>query len=450
MERSVQQEFGFVTDEPLGPHPGQSRSQAATLSVWMIFAALICLGVAMINQGPLPSEDATNQSRGYIFLINQAVAIGNLDLLILFQAFAFLGSIFLLTRVALRYHVSNVPASRSVFILVLVASLGSLPFYVAHLSANVFAAVLVIVVAALSVFSRQMTRAERAMFVVLGSVAVLMEPTGLTMLILLLPIAAIVSSATGTQGKWVGPALIGLIGLAGFVDRALAPEPANPQPNLTIRLIADGPGQAFLAQNCPGIGLATCALSTKLESLADPRSKSAETIMFDRSEQFGSYRIMPSDVQAAIADEQLTFLRQVVWDSPVKSILGFVGSTLDQTKRFDVGGVLAFDPVADGNADAIGTAVPSWLPALTAFHTLVYAVSALLAIVLTVLPQNAPPLRIRAVVAMMLAGILVNAWIGGMSAVPNSLSGARVVFLMPMGLALLLMFHMPDGGKQKA
>ena len=71
-------------------------------------------------------------------------------------------------------------------------------------------------------------------------------------------------------------------------------------PHITARLIVDGPGLAYLNDVCPRDDLATCALHEALSWSDDPYRLTATHIIFERSENLGSFRLMPIEDQQAV------------------------------------------------------------------------------------------------------------------------------------------------------
>jgi formate/nitrite transporter FocA (FNT family) len=57
-----------------------------------------------------------------------------------------------------------------------------------------------------------------------------------------------------------------------------------------------------------------------------------------------------------------------------------------------------------------------------------------------VMPRAGPPARIRGFVAMVLLGVLANALVCGGISQPAERYGARVIFLLPMMLVVLLAY----------
>ena len=125
----------------------------------------------------------------------------------------------------------------------------------------------------------------------------------------------------------------------------------------------------------------------------------------------------------------LGVLGSLLVSDPLVTLSGLMKATLDQANRYDVGAIMS---------QAVRES--AWMGAVSFLHTSVYALSALLVVVLMILPQRSPPLRVRGCVGMMLGGVLINALVCGLIPDGSSQHGARVAFLLPMALAYLMIF----------
>lgn len=139
--------------------------------------------------------------------------------------------------------------------------------------------------------------------------------------------------------------------------------------------------------------------------------------------------IFSPDDGSGFSVRDLGVVGSLILSDPLMTFSGLMKATLDQANRYDVGAIMT-QSVRES----------AWMGAVSVLHTIVYALSALLAVVLTVLPQQAPPLRVRGCVGMLLGGVLINALVCGLVPDASSQHGARVAFLLPMGLALLMLF----------
>lgn len=443
------------------PHLG-AWSAALFTTLGLCAAALVaCLSVAITNAGPLFNDTAAayfarGHKDGYGWVVLLANNTIGLNALIVTQFLIVALAVWLPARVISREFPVGVSHMRALAIVLLSGCLGALPFVVPFLGAEIFAPTLVLAIAAIAVFAREMTMADRLAATGLGIVSVFMAPELHVITILSVPVAALVSVLVALRRWWLAPVLVMVIAAAGFLERGAGTTPTAPAiPYGTMQIIADGPGLRYLAETCGGSDTATCHLFEALNKGRDTRRMSFEAMAFGTSARNGSFRLLPVETKHAIAADQSRFVLRVFLAHPGHTIRYAIGNMLSQANHYSVTDAV---PSASSRARIRSTngtlpadlqelrlnADEPWLDTLAAFHTLVYAISALLIVVLVVLPQTAPPLRLRAFVLMLLSGVMLNALVVGMLGVPNGLAGARMALLLPVGLAFLLIFFSPD------
>lgn len=466
-------------------------------ALWLGAAALACLWVTLANGGPLYYFDTAgyveqgtaalrqlgliapepvvaagggtagsvagaatvdgSRSAVYAVLSGLLVWFGSLDALVLVNVVAVMVALWLPVRVAVRESLMADDAARGVALPVIVAALGSLPFYVAYLMPDIFAAILLMTGATLAAFGRRMFRWELALALLLGLFAVVSHLSHLAIALLLVPVVAVAALAQGRHRWWVGPLAMTFIVAGGFAEqkafraaaKALEGAEVIIKPYITARLIQDGPGYGYLSRHCPDAAIPTCALWAALQKSDNPRRLTATHIVFENSPDLGSFRLLDPADQARVADGQIRFFLDVLGDAPVATVLAFARNMAIQTGMISVDMTLPTaqidvanaaisggwtGPLTDGNlrADA------SWLGPLTLMQGVLYALSGLVVAALVVLPGRvATAWRIFALV--LVAGILANALVCGGISQPATRYGARVIWLMPMLAALLSM-----------
>lgn len=427
-------------------------------------------GTGAAVAAPSESDGVVVGSRSAIYSVSMTVLHFTLGInaLVILQVLALILAIGISARVALRSFGSERPLALAVAIPVLVACLGSLPFYTAYLMPDIFAPILILMMATLAVFARSMTKIEIVLAILLGCVAVVLHPSHLVIAGLMVPVVALAAIALQREKWWLAPVLASVILGGGLAERVLFASVVEKvqssqviyQPFLTARTIADGPGLRVLENNCPDETLATCALYDALQLSTDPWRLTSTHIIFETDPRLGSYRFLSPEDQSAVAKEQLSFFLKVLREEPVGLTLAFVRNTLLQANMFSVELTI---PIQDtlNNANAITDIVPASfekarllgqrdaLGWLTSLHAFVYAVSALLMVVIVVLPQKSAPLTIKGFAMMILIGILVNAFVCGGISQPSARYGARVAFLLPVAVSFILMFY-SDMRRRKA
>lgn len=376
------------------------------------------------------------------------------------QALIFLAALALPVHLLRRLLAPEMAFAPALALPVLVASLGALPFYVAYMMPDIFAPILLLMLATLGVFASEMTWGERGFAVLLGMGAVVTHPSHLLIAALMVPIVALAALILSRRGWWLPPALAVLVVLGGMGERLLFASAVKAiqgaevvyQPFLTVRVIADGPGYAYLEDTCPDEQVPTCALYAALQTSDDPYRLTASHIMFETSQRLGSYRLLPQEDQKRVARDQVGFFLSVLMARPLDTVQAFAGNTLTQAARFqsiaqtvpDQGMLdhvyrisdLAPAILRDGRLVGQGEALAGWLDRS---HQLLYSLSLLVILWLCLRPAGDPPTSLRLFALLLVAGILANALVCGGISQPSDRYGARVAFLMPLAATLLLM-----------
>jgi hypothetical protein len=343
----------------------------------------------------------------------------------------------------------------------LAGSLGSLAFYVAFAMPDIFAPILILMVAALFVHGRQMSWFEAGLAVALALFAIIAHPSHLLLFIVLAPVAFLAGPMAAGRRVPLALALIGLLAGAGLAERfvfGMAVERYLQKrviylPFATARLIDDGPGLYYLQTRCPDADYPTCTLLRQLEGSDDPARLDAPNILFSRSQERGSFRLLSASDQAAVAEDQLAFLKDVVTDAPGDVLAAIGRNVLVQLGYFSVEMTI---PTPDMVAATEGVAAPytarlrdgrlvgpppPWVPALFAIHAVVYLASLL--VIGRLFLTGRLSRDAAAVTAIVLAGIVANAAVCGAVSEPAHRYGARVMFLLPMLAAMLWMTRLP-------
>jgi len=364
---------------------------------------------------------------------------------ILVHVAALIFAVWLAARVAARQFQHGRSVAATTAIPILFAAFGSMPFYTAYLMPDIFAPILIFIAATLAIFARDMSKGEILIALILGVLSVVTHPSHLMIAVLLIPIVAIASLIMARTGWWLAPLLLIAITLGGLAERVVFASAVKVvqsseviyQPFLTARTIADGPGLAVLQANCPNAEMPTCVLYEALQKSDDPWRLTASHIMFERDPNLGSYKLLPIDDQRRVAEDQIPFFLQVFMERPLALIGSFLQNTLDQANLFSIQFTIPTSKTLE-NVNTVTDIAPasferarlidqrSGLAWLKTVHGAVYAVSALLVVVIVVLPQKVPPLAFRGFAMVILIGILINAFVCGGVSQPSDRYGARV------------------------
>lgn len=409
---------------------------------------------------PVKSDNTVDGSRSAVYALI-AAAFSHFQALWtvpLVNALLVLLAMWLPIRVAHRKFAPAYSVPALIGLPLIAASAGSLPFYVAFLMPDILTPILVIMVATLTVFGREMTAGERVLAIALGALAILSHLSHLAIAVVLLPVSVLVSLAMARRHWWVPPLLVLVIVGMGYVEnRALrfaaqkvAQSEVILKPFLTARLIQDGPGLDYLDRHCPDPAIGTCPLHAALQLSDDPYRLTASHIIFETSAQLGSFRLMSPEDQGKVARSQFRFFRDVLLEDPVAVTYAITRNMLIQARMFSVDMTLQTDKMvhlAKETANGAGallqhgelTRSTTWLAPATALQTGAYMLAFLMVIVLGLLPHRVPG-PVRLLVLMLLAGILANALICGAVSQPATRYGARVSWLLPLAAVILAMF----------
>jgi hypothetical protein len=414
----------------------------------------------MPDMAEINAKNTVDGSRStfYAILSGALARLGALEGLMLINIAAVLLAMYLPLRVASRRWGLPVPLSQAVSMPVIVACLGSLPFFVAYLMPDTFAPVLILVFATLGAFSRQMTVLEILLALALGMMAIVSHLSHLAIGVLLVPLAALASLMLSRRRWWLAPALGLVIVGVGFAEQSALRSTAKAvsqsevviKPYITARLIQDGPGLRYLEKHCPDDKIATCRLYEALQWSDDPYRITATHIVFETSPRLGSFRLMRPRDQKAVADDQIGFFFDVLFDMPAATLGAFAKNAFIQSGWVAVDLTLPTDNVIAQNAGVTGlmsgefghgrlTGDTSWLGPLTLAHQVLYLLSLAVIIALVALPRRVP-FEMKVFAIAVLLGILANALVCGGISQPSTRYGARVIWLLPALATVLAIF----------
>jgi hypothetical protein len=404
-----------------------------------------------------PSADATvvgSRSVAYGLMLAVIVALAGLPGVVAVNLSIIWCATWLFARRLAASGPAVLPPGQLAAVGLLAASLGSLPFYVAFAMPDILAPALILMIAVLFVHAGAMTRTERVLAILLALFAIVAHISHLLVVVLLIPVAVLASPAAAGRRIPVVLALAGLLAGAGLAERyvfGMAVERYLHKrvvylPFVTARLIDDGPGLRFLEQRCPDPAYATCALFAALSASDNPQRLDAPNILFAQSPQRASYRTLPDAEMTAVAGDQIAFGLDVVSHDPLGVAAAILRNVAVQLGYFSVEMTIPSPdmlattgtftdrlPPSIGNGRLIA-ARPVWVPALMVGHGIVYVGS--LAVLGWLALRGRLSRADRAMVIIVLAGIVANAIVCGAVSEPAHRYGARVMFLLPLMAAL--------------
>ena len=405
-----------------------------------------------------PESVDGSRSMVYSLVTGLFVWAGSVEGMALMNAVVAVGTILLAFSVVLRGLAVRPSAARVTFWAVLLASLGSLPFYVAFLMPDIYAPVLVLLAAMLASAAPRMRSAEIAATVALGGLAVTVHLSQLAMALVLLPAVTLAALVAGGRRRWIAPvAMLAIVG-AGLAEQGLLRVAAREamdaevtyRPFLTARMIQDGPGLTYLADRCPDAAEPTCALYEALQRSDDPERLTATNISFATDPATGSFRLLPQSDQIRVAQGQFGFFLRVVLDRPFESAGAFARNVLRQLALNSVVMTLQTDAIVaqvegspgfafTGSGHGRLTRWTGWVRAADIVQNTLYALSAAVGVAL--LASRRLPRPVALFVGFVLLGVVVNALVCGGLSQPAARYGSRVAWLLPVvalfGLSVL-------------
>jgi hypothetical protein len=396
-----------------------------------------------------------SRSPFYSFLAGIFSTLGFLEGLLVFNAAALALMIWLLARIACRTAAPEAPRVVMACLPVIAASLGSLPFFAAYLMPDLMAPVMILSMAALTAFGRDMSWGELLLGYAIGAVAVVSHLSHFGIAVLMVPAALLVSPLIARRRWWLAPLLVAAILGAAWAQqktfRVVAAKAAHSEvvikPFITARLIEDGPGLDYLDRHCPDPAIATCALHEALQRSDDPYRLTASHIIFETSAELGSFRLMSEADQKAVADGQTRFFLDVLKDRPVAVALAILENALQQSSMVGIDMTLPFDNVIMRNATVTGaasgplahgriTAERGWISGFTAAQKVYYFLALALVLAALFAPARVP-WPVKGFAVMVLLGILANALVCGGISQPASRYGSRMIWLVPFLAAFM-------------
>jgi len=417
---------------------------------------------------PAPKEPAPSFSRSRIFSITLAVFafVNMLEFATVLNAIVVVAAVALPVRIFARCYSPEMPVARTTAISLVVASLGSLPFYVAFLMPDIFAPVLFVMIATLTAFAGKMKWSEIAFAFVLGAFAILTHASNIAISTVLLPAAVVFSLLIERKRRFVVPIFVLLLIGLGIGEqmafrtaiKSSSGKEVSFLPHLTARLIQDEIGFDYLENNCPDVDIPACALFDALSKSDDPMRLTASHIVFHRSPELGSFRLMSSEDQIKVAKNQVPFFFDVLREYPVRTTYSFLKNITRQVRMTSVEMTLQTPEMIQKLAGDSGLATGefqegrltknwAWLKPVSAAQQVLYSVSFVMLLFMLVWP-GALNGRAKVLIAMLGLSVLANALIMGGISQPAMRYGSRVIWLIPLAAALGLFFSPLFGGRK--
>ncbi|MCJ2071147.1 hypothetical protein MKK75_20520 [Methylobacterium sp. J-030] len=283
-----------------------------------------------------PATVAGGRSPFYGLVLVLAVRFGTLWLLAAGQALLAAWSIGVLIRGLL-------PAALPVFYQSVILTLGlgtSLPFFAAFAMPDLYAGLLIIAVTILAFCPERFPVAERVMLWGLLVASLTFHAANVALAVALSTLALAILAACRTPRTVIairagGLALSILVALSmtwafGALYQADAGVAQRTPPFLMARLLADGPGRAYLAAICPN------GASPTLCRFADRPFASEDEILWSEDPAKGVFSVSDYAVRDSLRNEEAAFVRAVVARDPAAVLTGILHNGLQQLMTFYV------------------------------------------------------------------------------------------------------------------
>lgn len=486
--------------------PSDKSSWRVGAFLLLALAVLACLSALLINGGPLYYYDTGSYIRqgnvalnsffpavseggggaaGGIRADQDSTATGSRSLIyglvmaLFFRANALtaipffhlagvLLAVWLLVRAANRSLEAGQITPLLITVPLLAAAITSLPFYIAYMMPDIFAPILLIVIAALTAFGRTMRVWELLLMSGLAVFSVISHPSHLAIAGLMVPFVILAALTVKGPGRWRAVTLVVMVLALAVAERKafqITVETKTDKevvytPHITARLIVDGPGMDYLNEVCPDETIPTCALHEALSWSDDPYRLTASHIIFERSPRLGSFRLMSAENQKSVAQSQREFAKSVFLSRPVATSLALAENgyrqILRDSIRMTIPSEQALDNarhlarLEDSQVDMIQGGLLSkdrgWIAAADILHGTLYAASFAVIVVLLLIPRSVPR-DIKLFALFILIGIAVNALVCGGVSQPADRYGARVMWLLPFTAVFLLVVRLQAAKK---
>ncbi|SLN76002.1 hypothetical protein RUM8411_04312 [Ruegeria meonggei] len=479
------------------PRARQRRFWQIRPVLLLVMTAILCLAVLMVNRGPLyyydtgsyiyqgnvaldmilpasteddgagaersdaDDDDTTSGSRSLIYgmIVALFVRAGFISGVAVLHLAITLLAAGVAVSAARRYLDPPPNAVGLLTVPLLAAAVTSLPFYIAYVMPDIFAPVLLIAIAALAAFGRKMTFPELALAFALAALAVVVHPSHMAVAGLMVPAVFLAALFQRAPARWRASVLVIMVVFVALAERRVfefaAENVANKEvtytPHITARLIVDGPGLDYLNATCPDHQVPTCALHEALSWSNDPYRLTVSHIIFERSPQLGSFRLMTPEDQRLVALSQRDFFVRVLLSRPFGTSYAFTENAFHQMMRYSIQMTIPTEQMMDnarqlsglneGRHDLQGGRLATnrgWIERIDTVHGIIYLISFGVIVALLGWPRSLP-CELKLFALFLLIGIAVNALVCGGVSQPADRYGARVMWLLPFSATFLVL-----------
>jgi hypothetical protein len=321
----------------------------------------------------------------------------------------------------------------------------SLPFFASFLLPDVFAGLSILAAANLLVLGDRLMRWEWVFWVSILGAAVVFHPTHLVIVVTLLAVAVVAwlltkkISVVGilTLAFAAGIGFASEIGFALAVEKLLGVKVSRP-PVILARVIADGPGAAYLREKCPQAGLVVCEFVDRL--MPNP-----DLFLWNTPDSNGVYESASIDKRRELGNEQYQFAAAVLAYDPLGQITAGLSNAFQQLTTiglsdFGASAELASNlPRVHAEQMARSPLFKKDFPiAIFSAVTIFVAVVSLIFVGITLIGHwKTVSTEMKIFCFVILLGQISNALICGALSGPHERYQARLTWLLPVAALLL-------------
>lgn len=362
-----------------------------------------------------------------------------------------------LVTLVIRQLVGTVRPAATLIIITILATTTSAGFFVGLIMPDIWAALAILAVALLWTPSAvPLSRTERGLIYAVLAFSALSHSSHLALIATLLVLGLLARPLRRAAGKGAVaiPVLAIATGLAGIlafsmVVRTVYGQPPLSRPFIMAHLVDLGPTADLIRETCPESRYALCEYADRLPMVWT-------SVLFGRGDE-GVFLSAPDDQKRALVDEQVALLLHTLRVYPVELVTGLMADGVRQLWTLSIDSVprqppitamtdLGFSPEMIRMTETSRLyANPGWLPLITLQIEIVTALSATLLLgwgMLRIAGRAGPTVAgLGPFMAVCLVGVMSNALICGILASPYGRFQARVVWILPLLILLIVMLH---------
>lgn len=321
-----------------------------------------------------------------------------------------------------------------------------LAYFTSYLMPDVFGGFALLAAASLLFLWDHLPKGSRAFWLILLGYSLLVHNVNLTLIAVLSVLAIMFAwwrklplnrSQLAGLGACIAIAMVGQAGFGQVVKAMTGASPVRP-PFIAMRLIADGPGYAYLKEHCSTERHIYC----RVLSQTNPKS---DTLLWTKDSRISLFRGLSPDEQRQSAAAQPRFVKAVAAERPGEVLGSAIRNSIGQLVQLDLNG---FNYSRENRGRFRDTLPPEAFKALsqskafrnempTAAMELLSALTAIISVALLFWFALAGHVdegrrRLRDFSFCILAGIALNAVICGALSGPKGRYEMRLIWVLPL------------------